>query len=1336
MSCDGNRHRYFSFMEGKHHGLNSRHLETLYQQHKARGPQSPEEEVVQTHKTQQLFLAMRQEGIKPPTHAANGLPKRSSRSGYAAVYDAIQMKFKKENRSSRHSGPLDDLHRNLGPLKDGQGYRMATGRNDDGDNRWGWRAKHRADPSGRSHVWFGKGNRWHYVLNRRDATTAEEEYDRIIRGSEAIPEDFLQPDVQGLLEDGYDLLGFDANHHNRLGYNIYSIHRDQKLSNDEYREIVQYEFDAKYSPLVKRDRLKKPKRYDVDLDGFGADGFMPRYPEEKDDKDRFGFNRHGFKSGRSWTGYDEEGLDQQGNPRPQVTHYDGWGYHRKEGLTEPDKKGRRYNLIGWQYDPKKDSCFNPENPKETMPHSGSFKNTRDYGVVMKRSYVPDVDQMVERMKNPAIRHTEIAAGSDYHRYVGVRYDSDQAELGHSHPRARYLRSEAFADKHPDAAYLHICLRCPKCGQFTGAKPHICPAMQNKKIIAFDDGMIAALRPANGIDYSHTGFWLELQQSLNESHDPKGMIDEAGQDIDRSRWINLRAGAWLDIDPLESMLHVLETPYNPSFDPEFEGGTLPGFSYATGLDRDGFNLYGFNPETGLNRDGDSLDSLLAAGNAAKELEEKFSGKKTTEETDKRLLEGMFSGVASSLAGAPRRVVLEEKGGPRDGMFGTNLRGKISAERYPLGKDADLARNILAMKAGIYHELGHEEDTPPEIWARALQIAQGKEEVEGLSKRGAGKVAELFNIVEDGRMERVQAKRRRGVAMILAADSKIQPRWDEAVGEGVPLEHQLTGMMLYRSLPFFKVRQEVYEKTDPRARKLFDEIAPLVDRATSGSVEEALFAAVEIARKLDQDEEIKKERKEQQKKQGKQGGQGDGKGRGYFVTATPQAVQGGGSGGQKVQGTPIPAPGWGQGKKADNDPQDSGKEKGKKTEEDQQGEGRKKGSQNDDQQGSGKQKGKKVEEEKGDGRKKGKKDDDEQGDGQGKGEKDGDKENTSADPQFTALSPEPDSRFFFDVSANTSLSEILTETANDALRGPKRRGRMGEKEKKAAQALQMPSASMPALIKVPVGDNQDLANVFTKEKFDPPPFPDEHWERLDQQARSVGKRLGQRLERLKASIRQKQRYQTSGKVDRRRFKRAVAGSRTAYQQSKMLDVTSLAVSLSVDMSGSMMGSIINGELFGAVSAISTAMEHLDAEYSVNAFGTTTHLLKSPADKGFSLEDRKFFASQSLGSTEGRASVASASLSLGASPAANKIAFVLTDGGFDKHQAVCDELEKARGKGILPFGLFFGREDEATRMTESLNELYGKGNWVSIQSLDDLPKKAAGRIERIYRRLLAVR
>ena len=354
MSCDGNRHRFLTFLHSQK-GMDATHLEKLYQIAKARGPQSTEDEVVQAHKTRQLFLAMQKEGIKPPAHAANGLPKRSSRSGYAAIYNAIQKSFKTRTFHPRREdpNPLADLHESLKTLKDGQVYNMATGRNDNGDNRWGFNGK-RYTPEGETykhHIWFGSHWRWHSVGLPNGVVEAKQEARDILLGREEIPEEFLQTDAQGLLEDGYDPLGFDADHYNRCGHNIYGIHRDKKLSDDEYREIIQHNFDARYSQLVKRSRLKKPKRYDVDLDGFCADGFMPRYPDEKDDKDRFGYNRHGFKDGRSWTGYDEDGIDQKGEPRPKVTHYDAWGYHRKEGLTEPDKKGRRYNLIGWQYDP-------------------------------------------------------------------------------------------------------------------------------------------------------------------------------------------------------------------------------------------------------------------------------------------------------------------------------------------------------------------------------------------------------------------------------------------------------------------------------------------------------------------------------------------------------------------------------------------------------------------------------------------------------------------------------------------------------------------------------------------------------------------------------------------------------------------------------------------------------------------------------------------------------------------------------------------------------------------------------------------------------------------------
>ena len=94
----------------------------------------------------------------------------------------------------------------------------------------------------------------------------------------------------------------------------------------------------------------------------------------------------------------------------------------------------------------------------------------------------------------------------------------------------------------------------------------------------------------------------------------------------------------------------------------------------------------------------------------------------------------------------------------------------------------------------------------------------------------------------------------------------------------------------------------------------------------------------------------------------------------------------------------------------------------------------------------------------------------------------------------------------------------------------------------------------------------------------------------------------------------------------------------------------------------------------------------------------------------------------------------IGLSQSQAANKLQFVLSDGQFSDTEDMQAEVANARKQGILPFGVYLGKSD--FRTTSSFDRVYGSGNWVSIEHLDDLPKVAAGRIERIYRRLLATR
>ena len=105
MSCGGNRHRFFihqaqaqggqnplmtAFGNNKSAAIES--LERIFQVRKSAAVRHKPSETAQleaTAKTQKLFNAMRAVKLKPPTHAKDGLPKMSSRFGYAEIHDAL-----------------------------------------------------------------------------------------------------------------------------------------------------------------------------------------------------------------------------------------------------------------------------------------------------------------------------------------------------------------------------------------------------------------------------------------------------------------------------------------------------------------------------------------------------------------------------------------------------------------------------------------------------------------------------------------------------------------------------------------------------------------------------------------------------------------------------------------------------------------------------------------------------------------------------------------------------------------------------------------------------------------------------------------------------------------------------------------------------------------------------------------------------------------------------------------------------------------------------------------------------------------------------------------------
>lgn len=205
--------------------------------------------------------------------------------------------------------------------------------------------------------------------------------------------------------------------------------------------------------------------------------------------------------------------------------------------------------------------------------------------------------------------------------------------------------------------------------------------------------------------------------------------------------------------------------------------------------------------------------------------------------------LWGHIASTIAGHACTVVLRPGGG-----FATDMHGTIFAEPYPLGADAPAAHNLLVTKAGIYHEIGHELVTPPADWATVLAIAAGEETVAGITV-GAGMLPLLYNLVEDGRMERALCDRFAGVAETLAAACHVAPRWDERVGAGVSRADEVVWALLYTALPFFAVRDAVRAAMTPEGRALFETLEPIVQAGVMGDADASLAAAITLTRHLE-------------------------------------------------------------------------------------------------------------------------------------------------------------------------------------------------------------------------------------------------------------------------------------------------------------------------------------------------------------------------------------------------------------------------------------------------------------------------------------------------------
>ena len=1328
MSCENHRQKFFEIVSASG-SISAEELERVYQSNR-HNPAEAERMSVEA-KTRSLFGLISANGLKPPTHSADGLPKAESQPGYAAVFDLLRKKdllgngnsaLKKAAARPAYYTPTDPAL-GLDGLDEGGYDRWGFDRN--GFDRNGY-DREGYDQNGVDRKGFNRHGRTPSGMNAENRNALGYDY----MGNDKRGYDFRGYHVGAntifVDEDGYNLDGFNANGYDRDGYDNRGTHYDGTPDPNFLPDAEGYYPDALNAFGYGRDGYDSNG---YDRFGFGRDGY------NRGGNDRNGYNRageigsltadgydnYGYKRERrggyyrrwncedyddsgfhvvgsrneSFTGFDRSGYDKDGQPRKVLgakgkpinakynrdgwdpDGYDKWGYNKDTGLTAPDAKGRQYNTDGWVYDKKTNECFDPKDKNRRVKNDFTIlKMGRGRKRVVSSPYIPPAPPApITPFANMSEETYNRTAGSarDYENYNEYkRYD----ERINSRPTVAHRRNPTSST--PVLGGVKV--RCPYCGQFTGGNGHQCPNFGGQAVTVYHSGNVVDNR-------------------------------------------NL----------------VIFSPRQPEYDPDYDGHT-GGYHKATGLDRNGYDKNGYNDRgydrEGYNRAGYDVFGYDRDGydrkgynNAGANRRGEQRGRSIDDAKELLQDEGldllgnedlarMYSQVASGLIGKPRRVVLKEGGG-----FSTDMKGTINADPYPLGRDADPRHNLVVTRAGIYHELGHEQFTPQAVWAQVIEVAEGKQEA-GLGEAARQMLPRFYNIVEDGRMERVVAGNYAGAAEILAASCRLEPRWGEEVGEGVSESDQVFWSLLYTGLPYYRVRQEVKDGMSPNARKVFDELEPVMQRAVRGAPEEAYQAAVHIAKRFEEEGFIKLPPKDYSKQMPKppkgsqQGQPQQGSGQSQSGQGQPQQGQG-----QPQSGQGQPQQGSGQSGGASSQQEDEqGKGgQGKKLEDPKKGRASSAGSQDDEPKGH-RQGQKEDEPQKGRGASTGAQEDEQQGREKtdsnqtgGSGAGSGDK--SSANQSDTSGASE---EFLFGNGVvDSAVRSVERDAASAIENGVRSRGRATVIGRPLHNALPN-ETEMDQRYRDGASGMPKTVNVLLPKARSSVPL-----EERRARHREIAALMAKPLKAIREQTEQRLRRQSEGRLDRRQLVNAYKGMDDVYTTSKEKPQTSFAASIAVDMSGSMSPTIRNKELYDAVMTLDDCFNMLDMPHEVRAFGSVSAQVKSMREK-FEPERAAFLAGGDLGGTQFADTAGLSHSSLLACEEKNKMMVCMSDGSFNDHQASARVLKEARANGVVTFGIFFGTGCSEDKM----NDLYGRGSWAAVEKLSDMPKVVAQRLASIFK------
>lgn len=1296
MSCEGNRHKYFQLLSIQ--GVDPLAMERLYQAGYNR-PAGNTPAILQAEaKTRLLFAEMQRNGLHPPTHSPSGLPKPEAQQGYAAVYDLLVREGLLH--STETSSPIKLAHpvssQNEGAPRSSVHEWAETctpdGRDGDGFDRLGYnqqgfdrndRDRFGYNPSGldikgyNRHSFNKKGvdkdgyNAAGYNANLRD----REGFDLYGYGPNG-------RDRDGYDRDGYDTQGFDRAGHDQNGYDRSGTRHtfftpDATGFYTDGRDA--WGFDAKGYDPDGRDRFdfdrqgynqsgydREGRRRDgrnaqgLDPEGYDAYGYRTAGGQRVD---RLGYDRDGFDAnGYTFTGYDKDGLDRNGQPRMKTDKrgkpveikyrsgwdangYDRWGFHKNTGLTAPDEQGYKRNNYGWIYDEATQECVDPHAPSRRMAHV--FHRSREHNINWGRywriehtPYIPPT-----RHVSPPITPFASLTREAYDQANPYSYRPNhvpyEKRLNPPETVSQRWQDRQRAEDDPQVVSNGHVLRCPHCGQFTGASAHTCPVFHDQPVMVLHSDVVM-----RGGDNA-----ILFAPACSSFAD--GGYDENGRDVDGRHRLGYDVRGF-----------------------DIQGYTTEGYDLF-GYDRDGYDRRGYD-NSGLNRRGERRPrSLSEVGHALD------PGMDLLANQD---LANLYGRIATGLVGKPRRVVLKEGGG-----FATDMKGTIHADPYPLGREADPRHNLVVTRAGIHHELGHELFTSPELFARVVAIAEGKQNVEGLDG-GRRILPMIFNIIEDGRMERQLSHTYAGVAETMAASCRLEPRWDEKVGEGVPDHHQLVGALLYTCLPYYRLRPELCEQMSENAQALFNELEPVVRDGVHGLPEDAFEVALFIARRFEQaglvqqlDENAVRLSEPPPIPSGAQ-------------PSRPQAGQG--ASGQRS--------GEGEAGEAIND-QRSGNAPSDQEVRDEQPGGQP-GRRTSDQQSGGDGANQEVNNERS-----GNRPSLHGADGEGKGA-------TTPDQDSGLHSPD---QSFTDAQFEAALDSIERDAASAIEAGIRHRVRPDQIGKPLQRPLGDTQGTVSQRYRGLDGMPKDVSvDVWRSSNTE---LMSQLQERRSTH-RPVASRLAQQLKAIRQDTDQRLRRQSGGRLDRRQLANAVKGQEDVYTQVKQLPRTSFVASLAVDMSGSMSEHIHTGALYDAAMVLGDTFEMLEVPYDVRAFGSHEVQFKSMGDASFAPDRAAGLAEANLGGTRMADTAGLAQAALQARPEHNRIFVSLTDGALNDHEQTRILLADARKNGIVTFGIFLGEGAD----TERMDQLYGRGSWTTINTLADMPKAVGQRLASIFKSL----